>query len=195
MGQSDRRAGVFYQRLSRWKPEMLALREILLGTPLNETFKWRQPCYTWQEQNVAMPAGYASRCVLSFFRGVQLDDPRGLLVPPGENSRSARVMQFQSVVEIVEARGAIEGFVAASIEHVRVGEKVDLCTDDIAYPEELRSELTADDAFGAAWEALTPGRQRGWLLHFSQAKQAATRVRRIAKAKDAILSGKGMHDR
>ncbi|MCO6383697.1 YdeI family protein [Oceanicola sp. 502str15] len=194
MGSEDRRAGVYYGKRESWKAEMEALRAILLAGPLDETFKWRQPCYVWKGANVAMPGGYGGRCVLSFFRGVLLEDPEGLLVKPGENSRAARVMEFGSVDEVEAARGAIEGFVAQAVRLVEEGRRVELPPDDFPLPEELEEALAGDDALREAWEALTPGRRRGWALHFGGAKQAATRERRIGKAREAILAGQGMHD-
>ncbi|MGR3796221.1 YdeI/OmpD-associated family protein [Vannielia sp. SX4] len=195
MGSEDRRAGVFYDKLGDWKAEMEAVRAVLLAGPLEETFKWRQPCYVWNGTNVCMPGGYGGRCRLSFFRGVLLDDPEGLLVPPGPNSRAARVMEFHSVEEVEAARGAIEGFVAQAVKLVEEGRTVDLPADDFELVEELEEALAGDDALREAWEALTPGRRRGWALHFGGAKKAETRVGRIEKARDAILDGKGMHDR
>ena len=195
MGEADRRAGVFFGKLEAWQAEMEALRAILLASPLDETFKWRQPCYTFEGTNVAMPAGYSDRCVLSFFRGALLEDPEGLLAPPGPNSRAARVLEFHSVEEVEARRKAIEGFVAQAIELVKSGRKVDLPEDDYELPEEMVEALEADTALREAWEALTPGRRRGWALHFSGAKQAKTRASRIEKAAPKIMEGKGMHDR
>ncbi|MBS8226169.1 YdeI/OmpD-associated family protein [Vannielia litorea] len=195
MGSEDRRAGVFYGKLGDWKAEMEAVRAVLLAGPLEETFKWRQACYTWKGTNVCMPGGYGGRVRLSFFRGVLLDDPEGLLVPPGPNSRAARVMEFRSVEEVEAAREAIEAFVAQAVRLVEDGREVDLPPDDFDLPEELEEALAADDALREAWEALTPGRRRGWALHFGGAKRAETRERRIEKARDAIFGGKGMHDR
>ena len=194
MGSEDRRAGVFYDKLGEWKAEMEAVREVLLAGPLDETFKWRQPCYTWQGKNVCMPGGYGGRCRLSFFRGVLLDDPDGVLVPPGPNSRAARVMEFRSVEEVEAARGAIEGFVAQAVKLVEEGREVELPPDDFDLPEELEEALAADDELREAWEGLTPGRRRGWALHFGGAKRAETRVSRVEKARRAIREGKGMHD-
>lgn len=194
MGSEDRRAGVFYGQLGAWKAEMQAVRAILLAGPLDEAFKWRQPCYTWNGTNVCMPGGYGGRCRLSFFRGVLMDDPEGLLVPPGPNSRAARVMEFHSVEEVEAARGAIEGFVAQAVRLVEDGRKVELPPDDFEMVEELEEALASDDELREAWDALTPGRRRGWALHFGGAKKAETRERRIGKAREAILAGRGMHD-
>ena len=124
-----------------------------------------------------------------------MKDPEGILVQQGENSRSARVMKFHGVDEIAEQDAVIRAYVAEAIANEKAGLKVDLPKDDLDYPEELVDRLDGDPEFRAAFEALTPGRQRGWVLHFSQPKQSKTRVSRIDKAAAKILAGKGMHDR
>ena len=195
MGEDDRRAGVWYGRDRQWKAELTALRDVLRDTGLTETFKWRAPCYTFDGANVAMPSGYSDRCVLSFFKGVLLADPEGILEPPGENSRSARVATFHSVDEIEAAAPVLKAYVAEAIELVKSGAKVELKDDDLELPDELVRALDADPELKSAWEALTPGRRRGYVVIVSQAKQSATRTGRIEKNRARILDGEGIHDR
>lgn len=133
--------------------------------------------------------------MLSFFKGVLLKDEAGLLEPPGPNSRSARVARFTSVDEIEAVRETLTAYIAEAIELEKKGVDVDLPDDDFDYPEELTEMMEADADLRDAFESLTPGRRRGWVLHFSGAKQAATRTSRIEKAREKILAGKGMHDR
>ncbi len=195
MGQPDRRAGVFYDRAATWGDEMRALRDILLASPLDEAFKWRQPVYMWKGTNLALVGAFKADCVLSFFKGVLLTDPTGLLVPPGDNSRSARVARFTSVEDIETAAPALRALIDQAIRLQSEGATVDLPKDDLDPPSELIDALDADDRLREAFETLTPGRRRSWILHLNGAKQSATRTARIAKARDSILAGKGLNDR
>ena len=124
-----------------------------------------------------------------------LKDPKGILEAPGENSRSSRMVNFTSLAEVQKAAPILRDYIAEAIGIEKQGLTVDLPKDDLDYPEELVAKLDGDDAFRTAFEALTPGRRRGWVLHFSTAKQAATRAGRIEKAAPKILQGKGMQDR
>lgn len=192
---ADHRVDVYLAKAGRWPAELRALRAILSDSPLTETFKWRQPCYTFENGNVAILWNMKESCGLSFFKGVLLDDPEGVLVAPGENSRSARVFKATSVSEIDDRRSVLEGFIRQAMEIEKAGRKVDLPKNDLDYPQELTDRLGADPELKAAFESLTPGRRRGYVLHFSQAKQSATRASRIEKRRERILAGKGMHDR
>ena len=195
MSGTDPRVEAFYAEAERWREELAALRAILTATELEECWKWRSPCYTFQGGNVATVWGFRDACTLGFFKGVLLNDPEGLLEAPGENSRSSRVLKFTSLAEIEAGRARIEDFVAQSIGNEKAGRKVEMPPDDFDLPEELAERLEADPELGAAWDGLTPGRRRGWVLHVGQAKQSATRQTRIDKAAPKILAGKGMHDR
>lgn len=185
----------FFAKARIWRAELAALRAILRDTPLTEEFKWRSPCYTFQGANIATVFGFKDACALSFFKGVLLKDPAGLLTAPGENSRSARVARFTELQDIAAAAPALKDLVAQAIAAEEAGLKVDLPADDFELPAELVERLDADPALKAAFAALTPGRRRGYVLHFAQPKQSATRASRIEKAAPAILAGKGMHDR
>ncbi|TNF20541.1 MAG: hypothetical protein EP318_10465 [Rhodobacteraceae bacterium] len=195
MGEPDRRVSVLFGKLTSWQDEMSALRRILLAAPLTEAFKWRAPVYTAHGRNVAILWNFKAHCALGFFKGVLLDDPQGLLVAPGENSRSARMIPFTSVAEIAAREAAVTVFIAQAVENARAGLKVDLPKDDLEMPEELVARLEADPDLQAAFEALTPGRQRGYILQISGAKQSKTREARIDKWAPRILEGKGLHDR
>lgn len=185
----------FFARQETWRDELLALRKLLRATPLDETFKWRGPCYVAEGGNIATLWGFRDRCALGFFKGVLLKDTDAILVPPGENSRSVRMFEFTSVAQLDAAAPALRRFVDEAIAIEKAGLKVDLPKDDLDYPDELVERLDGDPDFRTAFQALTPGRQRGWVLHFAGAKQSATRAGRIDKAAARILAGKGMHDR
>ncbi|MDN2578645.1 YdeI/OmpD-associated family protein [Aquibium sp. ELW1220] len=195
MSQPDPRIEAFFAEAPLWRAELAALRAILLDGGLSEEWKWRSPCYTAGGANVALLWGFKEECRLGFFKGVLLKDPKGLLVAPGENSRSSRTLNFSSVAEVERHEDVIRAYLAEAIAIEEAGLKVDLPKDDLNPPEELTAMLDAAPDLRAAFEALTPGRRRGWILHFSQPKQPATRRSRIEKAAPRILAGKGMHDR
>ncbi len=195
MGAPDRRCDVFFGRLTRWQEEMAALRALLLDGPLDEAFKWRQPVYVLDGGNVATLWGFRDRCGLGFFKGVLLTDPEGLLVPPGPNSRAVRMAEFTDAAQIRARKPLLRALIAEAVANERAGRKVDLPKDDIAYPDELVAALEADPELACAFEALTPGRRRGWALHVAGAKQSATRERRVEKAREAVLAGKGFGER
>lgn len=189
------KVAAFFERQDQWRTEVLALRAILLSCPLVETFKWRGPVYTFEGGNVATFWVFKEGCALSFFKGVLLADPDGFLTAPGENSRAVRMARFTEGAQIAANADRLRGFVMEAIGLERDGKRVVFASDDLAYPEELVQALEADDDFAASFDALTPGRRRGYVLHFSGAKQSDTRAGRIEKARDRILDGKGMQDR
>lgn len=195
MGEGGSKLEAFFAEPGRWQAELVALRAILLDCGLAEDFKWSSPCYTVDGGNVALLWGFKDSATLGFFKGVLLSDPQGLLVAPGENSRSSRVLRFTSVEEIANQEPVIPAYVGEAVELEKAGARVELPKDDLSYPEELITVLEADPDLQLAFDALTPGRRRGYVLHLSQPKQSATRQSRIAKSRDRILAGKGMHDR
>lgn len=195
MSEASPKVDAYFSKAKKWREELAALRAILRDCPVAEEFKWRGPCYTFEGGNVAMVAGLKDCCVLSFFKGVLLKDPKGILVPPGENSRSARLIRFTSIAQIGELEDTLKDYVRAAVEVEKAGLKVEFQKDDLDLPEELVEKLSEDPELKASWEKLTPGRRRGYVLHFSQPKQSKTRVSRIGKARPRILEGKGMHDR
>ena len=195
MDDPDPRIETFFAKSRKWRDELLALRKLLLDCGLAEEFKWRSPVYTAHGGNVAILWGFKDYCGLGFFKGVLLKDPEGILVAQGENSRTARIVKFTSVAEIAARQAALKDYIREAVQIEKAGLRVDLPKDDLDYPAELIDRLNGDPDFRAAFEALTPGRQRGYVLHFSQPKQSATRASRIDKAAPRILAGKGMHDR
>lgn len=192
---ADRRVGVFIAKADRWQSELAALRTILLDMPLVETLKWRQPVYMWEGSNIAILWAFKENCGLGFFKGALIPDPKGLLVAPGKNSRLARKIPFRSVAEIVAQEPAIRDYVTAAVDIEKAGLKVELPDDDLSWPVELEDALSTDAGLRKAFNALTPGRRRSWILHIGQAKQSATRSTRIARAAPKIREGKGMNDR
>lgn len=178
-----------------WGAEKRALRAVLSGTPLDEALKWGQACYGYQGSNVAIIGGYSDGCRLAFFKGTLIADPEGALILTGPNSRASKYFSFQTAEEIDWRADQIRDYVTRAISVEKSGQKVHFAKDDLESPEELTDRLDSDQAFRAAWDALTPGRRRGYVLYFSGAKQAATRINRIDKHAPRILQGKGMHDR
>lgn len=179
-----------------WIKELKELRRILLETELVEEVKWSVPCYTYKGKNILLMSALKDACTLSFFKGSLLKDPEGILTKPGEHSQAARYLRFTNIKDILELEATIKAYVAEAIEIEKAGLKVEFKdTVDFDVPEELQTRLDEDPALKMAFEALTPGRQRGYLLYFSGAKQSKTREARIDKFIPWILEGKGIHDR
>jgi len=179
-----------------WRDELAALRAILLDCELTEEVKWRQPCYTFEGGNVAILGEMKAHGIVSFFKGSLLEDPAGVLVKPGENSRAGRLIPFTSVGEVTAMEPILRAYVAEAIEIEKAGLKVDFTRDAVLEPpSELLVKFDEDPGLKAAFDALTPGRRRGYVLHFTEPKQSKTRTARIEKATPRILAGKGRHDR
>ena len=192
----DSRLDRYFQHTKDWRAEKQRLRAILLDFPLTEELKWRQPCYTFQGANVVILGGFKQTCDLGFFKGSLLDNPHGLLIPPGPHSQASRQLRFTSVQEIEEKEPIIRATLQNAIEVERAGLKVDFREkSELVFADELLAKMEADPDFKTAFEALTPGRQRGYNLFFSAAKQSKTRAARIEKHAARILEGKGIHDR
>lgn len=181
-------------KVHRWVEELKALRAIVLGSGLTEEIKWSCPCYTSQGRNVAMVAAMKEACVLSFFEGDRLMDPHELLERPGPNSQEGRVIRFTSLTQIERCEVAIRGLLEQAIAQAGEPRKRREPAEPMSFPGELIEAFEEDPSFRLAFERLTPGRQRGYLLHFGQAKQANTRRSRIAKCAPMIRLGKGLHD-
>ena len=192
----DSRLDRYFRHTRDWRAEKQRLRAILLDFPLDEDLKWRQPCYSFQGANVVILAGFKNTCDLGFFKGSLLDNPHGLLIPPGPHSQASRQLRFRSVEEIEEKEPIIRATIENAIEVERTGLKVDFREKSELVPvDELLAKMEADPVFKAAFEALTPGRRRGYNLFFGAAKQSKTRAARIEKHAARILEGKGIHDR
>ncbi len=182
-------------KVNPWREELKLLRSIILETDLTETLKWSNPCYTYHEANVIMLGALKSSAVISFFKGVLLADKENVLVSPGKNSQADRRLVFASVDQVLNSAELIKDYIAEAIQIEQKGLKVAFRKNPEPIPEELQDKLDEDMTFRTAFEALTPGRQRGYILHFSQPKQSKTRTSRIEKLTQKILQGKGFHDR
>lgn len=172
------------------------LRNIMLDSGLREEMKWGNPVYTLDGKNVIMLGAFQDYSFISFLKGALLQDADKLLDKVGENTQSARILKFIETKQVAELESVIKQYVQESIEIEKAGLKVPKkALEDYNYPEELTQKMSDFPDFKKAFEALTPGRQKGYLLHFSQAKQSKTREARIEKYMEAIFNGKGLHDR
>ncbi|MFT3998294.1 MAG: YdeI/OmpD-associated family protein [Asticcacaulis sp.] len=183
-------------RETRWQSEFVALRAILRGCDLTETMKWGQPCYTAGGRNIVLIHGFKDYCALLFFKGALLKDAGGVLIQQTQNVQAARQLRFTAIEEITRMDNLIRAYVDEAIAVEKSGQTVSFkTTGEFEVPEEFQARLDGDPDFKAAFEALTPGRQRAWLLHVGSAKQTATRQSRLDKATPAIFTGKGPMDK
>jgi len=195
MNRKNPRVDAFLRKAKRWQAEMAKLRTILLGCPLAEELKWGKPCYTSENSNVVIIQGFKEYCALLFHKGVLLKDPKSILIQQTENVQAARQFRFTTVREIVQLKSVIKSYIDEAIAVEKAGLEVTYKkTSEFKIPAELQDRLNEDLAFKRAFKALTPGRQRGYLLYFSGAKQSKTREARIEKCMPQILRGKGAHD-
>jgi uncharacterized protein YdeI (YjbR/CyaY-like superfamily) len=192
----DPRVAEYVEGMRAWRAELEALRPVLLGAGLDEELKWYKPCYTHGGSNIVIFQPFKELCALLFFKGVLLEDPDGVLREQGENTRAALRLEFRSVADVAAAKRALAALVKEAIRVEQAGLSLPepAPANDGPYPEELGMLLDEDPALNDAWERLTPGRRRGWLLHFNGAKQSKTRIARIERATPRILDGFGMHD-
>jgi len=178
-----------------WAQPLVALRKLLTSTELGEQLKWGSPTYTVDGKNVLMLTCFKDYACISFFQGALLDDPDGRLDKPGPNTQAGRVMKFTSAEQVEAERDQVLAFVTRAIELKRSGARVSFATSPEPMPDELQDALDGDPDLQAAFDALTPGRQRSHILHVGGAKQSATRERRVQKCIPKILAGKGFLDR
>ena len=189
------KVNAFFTNAERWQEEMEKLRMICLDCGLTEELKWAQPCYTLNNSNIVIIGELKESCLLSFFKGALLYDAEGLLTAPGENTQSGRWIKFTNVQQIAALEPILKAYIYEAIEVERAGLKVLLkTTADFIVPEEFQNKLDTMPALKTAFNALTPGRQRAYLLHFSQPKQSKTREARVEKYIPKILIGKGLLD-
>lgn len=182
-------------KVHRWQNELALLRAIILDCGLHETMKWGHPVYTFDNANVLLIGAFTDYCTLSFFKGALLHDEADILRLPGENTQSARVVRFTGVREIEALDSVLKAYIFEAIEVEKAGLKATFKPIEAhTVPEEFQRKLDANPALRAAFEALTPGRRRGYLLHFSQPKQSKTREARIEKCVPAIFAGKGLNE-
>lgn len=185
----------FFQNATQWKREMEELREIVLDCNLMEEEKWGVPCYTFSKGNILIIHGFKEYCALNFFKGALLQDTEGILVQQTENSQASRQIRFTNLKEISEKAAILKAYIFEAIEVEKAGLKIDYKkVEDFNVPEELTQKWTEEPRLKTAFENLTPGRQKAYLLHFSDSKQSKTRLARIEKNMPRILNGKGLND-
>ena len=185
----------FFNKASQWQEAYEELRKLVLACGLEEKLKWGVPCYTFQDNNIVLIHGFKDYCALLFHKGALLKDEPGLLIQQTKNVQAARQLRFKSAEEVVKQGKLVKAYVKEAIAVEKAGLEVDMKkTNEFEMPGEFKTLLKEMPELQKAFSALTPGRQRGYLLYFSQAKQAKTREARIEKYVDKILKGKGLGD-
>jgi uncharacterized protein YdeI (YjbR/CyaY-like superfamily) len=185
----------YFTKAKQWKEESEKLRAIILECGLTEELRWGKPCYTLEKSNVVLIHGFKGYCALLFMKGALLKDPKGILIQQTENVQAARQIRFTSLREIVEMEPILKAYIKAAIEVEKAGLEVNYKkTSEFKVPEEFQSKLDESSTLKKAFAALTPGRQKGYLLYFSGAKQSKTRESRVEKCVPRILKGKGLDD-
>jgi len=185
----------WFFKKGQWQEEFEKLRTIVLDCGLTEELKWGCPCYTFEKRNIVLMHGFKEYCALLFFKGALLQDAKGILIQQTENVQAARQIRFTNVREIIKLKPVLQAYIKEAIEVERAGVKVNLKkTAEFKMPDEFKKKLAESPGLKRAFNALTPGRQRGYLLYFSSAKQSRTREARIEKSVPQILEGKGLND-
>jgi uncharacterized protein YdeI (YjbR/CyaY-like superfamily) len=195
MNEPNPKVDFYFSNAKQWQQEYEKLRTILLDCPLTEELKWGVPCYTFEKSNIVLIHGFKEYCAILFVKGALLKDDRGILITQTENVQSARQIRFTQVGEIVEMEAILKAYIAEAIEVEKAGLKVEFKkATEYSVAEEFQHKLDELPALKTAFEALTPGRQRAYLLYFSDPKQAKTREARVEKCMPQILNGKGLND-
>lgn len=185
----------FFDNATQWKEEFEKLRAIALSTELVEDLKWGCPCYTYEGKNIFLIHGFKEYCAILFFKGALMKDPDHILIRQSENVQAARQIRFTELQQIVDLEKNLQAYMFEAVEIEESGAKVEMKkTKEFEMPEEFQHQLDNDSILKEAFESLTPGRQRAYLLHFSSAKQPKTREARIEKCIPQILIGKGLND-
>jgi uncharacterized protein YdeI (YjbR/CyaY-like superfamily) len=185
----------YFSKAEKWQKEIKKLRTIILDCNLIEELKWGCPCYSFEKKNVVLIHMFKDYCAILFFKGALLKDKKGILVQQTENVQAARQVRFTNLQEIVKLEKTLKNYIYEAIEAEEAGLKVEFKkTKEFTMPEEFQSKLNKNRALKTAFYALTPGRQRGYLLYFSSAKQSKTRESRIEKYTAQIIDGKGLED-
>ena len=185
----------FFTKAGKWQKEFEQLRTIILDCDLIEELKWGQPCYTFEKSNIVLMHGFKEYCALLFFKGALLNDPNGILVQQTKNVQAARQIRFTNVREIVKMKPILKAYIHGAIEVEKAGLKVNFKkTTEFIIPEEFQNKLDKIPSLKTAFDALTPGRQRAYILYFSAPKQSRTRESRVEKCMQQILNGKGLND-
>lgn len=195
MNRMNPKVDAFLSRAKKWREEFETLRKIILDCQLTEEFKWGVPCYTFENSNIVLIHGFKEYCALLFFKGVLLKDASGILVQQTKNVQTARQIRFTNVREIVKLKPALKAYIREAVEVEKAGSKVSFKkTTDFDIPEEFQNKLDQVPALKTAFDALTPGRQRAYVLYFSAPKQSKTRESRVEKCVQQILNGEGLND-
>ena len=185
----------FFNKETKWQKEYNQLRKIVLNCGLIEELKWGVPCYTFQKTNVVLLHGFKEYCALLFHKGVLIEDTDGLLIQQTENVQSARQIRFTDLQQINELEAILKTYIFQAIEVEKAGLTVELKkTEEYPVADEFKIALDKNDELATAFDALTPGRKRAYLMYFSQAKQAKTRIARVEKCIPKIMEGKGLDD-
>ena len=185
----------FLSKAKKWKEEYEKLRNIVLDCELTEEFKWMHPCYTYEKKNIVLIHGFKEYCALLFHKGALLQDSHGILIQQSENVQAARQIRFTNVQEIIEMEPFLKAYIYEAIDVEKAGLDVKFKeTTEYIIPDELQHKFNEIPALKTAFEELTPGRQRAYLLYFSQPKQSKTRESRVEKYMQQILNGKGLND-
>nr|WP_294791154.1 YdeI/OmpD-associated family protein [uncultured Mucilaginibacter sp.] len=189
------RVDFYFDKEEKWQQEIRKMRGIALSCGLTEELKWGCPCYTFNNSNIVLIHVFKEYCAFLFFKGALLKDTDGILIQQTENVQGARQARFTNIQEVIEREAALKAYIFEAIEVEKAGLKVTLKkTEDFPVAEEFQAKLDAVPALKKAFEVLTPGRQKGYLLHFSSAKQSKTREARIEKSIPQIMNGKGLDD-
>ena len=195
MNRMNPKVDGFIRKEKKWKEEFEELRNIVLDCELTEEIKWMHPCYTFQNNNIVLIHGFKEYCALLFHKGALLQDAHGILIQQTENVQAARQIRFTNVQEIVEMEAILKAYIYEAIEVEKAGLEVNFKKNtEFIIPEELQNKFDEIPALKTAFEALTPGRQRAYILYFSQPKQSKTRQSRVEKYMQQILNGKGLND-
>jgi uncharacterized protein YdeI (YjbR/CyaY-like superfamily) len=195
MTGTNSKVDAFLTRTKKWQEEFEKLRMIVLDCQLTEELKWGKPCYALRGKNIVLMHGFKEYCALLFFKGALLKDPKGILIQQTENVQAARQIRFTNIRDIVKMEPTLKAYIREAIEVEKAGLKVKLKkTADFKIPVEFQKKLDDIPALRTAFYALTPGRQRGYIFHFSQPKQSKTREARVEKCMPQIFQGKGLDD-
>lgn len=195
MNRMNPKVDVFLSNTKKWREELEKLRMIILDCGLTEELKWGQPCYTFQNRNIVLIHGFKEYCALLFVKGALLKDANGVLIQQTENVQAGRQIRFTNVQKIVEMEPILKAYIYEAIEVEKAGLKVyHKKTSEFIIPEEFQNKLDEIPALKTAFDALTPGRQRAYILYFSAPKQSKTRASRVEKCMQQILNGKGLND-
>jgi uncharacterized protein YdeI (YjbR/CyaY-like superfamily) len=195
VNKTNPKVDFYFSKAEKWQKELEKLRMIILDCQLAEELKWGVPCYSFQKRNIVVIHSFKEYCALLFFKGALLNDANGILIQQTKNVQAARQIRFTNVREIAKMETILKAYIHEAIEVEKAGLKVNLKkTSEFVIPEEFQKKLDEIPALKTAFDALTPGRQRGYILHFSAPKQSKTRESRVEKCMQQILNGKGLND-